>query len=328
MGELLVRDDFNDLYSRLAEYPAVYVVYDRNVEVFAKEIISSAKVCGAMAIDADGCNKNVATVLDICRFLLSHNADRKAMLLAVGGGTTTDIVGFAASIYKRGVRFGFVPTTLLAQVDASIGGKTGVNLDGYKNIIGTFSFADFTFSCPKTLSTLTLRDLRSGYAEMLKSFIISSEENYRKAVALLPEITPENVGRLAELIEATQQFKIGVVERDPYEKGERKCLNLGHTYGHAIEWWDQAKNVTDPHTHGEAVAVGLVMAAVVSEREGYAPKGTVERLEKDIRACGLPTALPCPEGELTEAMTKDKKNEGGKVKFVYIKKIGDAVWSA
>lgn len=328
MGELFVRDDFNDLVGLLSAYPTVYVVYDRNVECFAKEIISSAKVSGSMAIDADGTSKNIDTVLDICRFLLEHNADRKAMLLAVGGGTTTDIVGFAASIYKRGVHFGFVPTTLLAQVDASIGGKTGVNLDGYKNIIGTFSFADFTYSCPRTLSTLTLRDLRSGFAEMLKSFIISSEENYARTVALLPEITPENADRLTPLIAEVQRFKMGVVSRDPFEKGERKCLNLGHTYGHAIEWWEQVNDVADPHTHGEAVAIGLVMAATVSEREGYAQEGLTDIIRNDLQRCGLPVSLPCPESELAKAMDKDKKNEGGKVKFVYIKKIGETVWSA
>ena len=327
MGEILVRNDFSDLYERLKQYDSVYMVYDSNVEGFADEIAGEANIQACMSIDADGANKNMDTVLDICRFLLALGADRKALVLAVGGGTTTDIVGFAASIYKRGVKFAFVPTTLLAQVDASIGGKTGVNLDSYKNIIGTFSLAEFTYSCVRTLSTLTQRDLVSGYAEMLKSFIICSSELYEKAVALLPSITPENVSELSDLIDATQKFKVGVVERDPYEAGERKCLNLGHTYGHAVEWWEQTHECPLEHTHGEAVAIGLVKAAELSEQKGFAQKGLAAKIAADLSRCGLPTELPCPEEELAEALTKDKKNVGGKVKFVYIREIGKVEWS-
>lgn len=327
MGEVIVRSDFGELYERLKQYDQVFMVYDRNVEGFADEIAGEAHIDACMSIDADGSNKNMDTVLDICRFLLALGADRRALVLAVGGGTTTDIVGFAASIYKRGVRFAFVPTTLLAQVDASLGGKTGVNLDSYKNIIGTFSFAEFTYSCVGTLSTLTQRDLTSGYAEMLKSFICSSSELYEKAVALLPSITPANVTALVELIDATQKFKLGVVERDPREKGERKCLNLGHTYGHAVEWWEQTHPCEVEHTHGEAVAIGLVKAAEVSEEKGFAAPGLARKIEADLQACGLPTALPCPAEELQEALTKDKKNVGGKVKFVYIREIGKVEWS-
>lgn len=328
MGDVIVRSDFSDLYERLKQYENVYMVYDRNVETFADEIAEAAGIQASMAIDADGCNKNMDTVLDICRFLLAMDADRKAFVLAVGGGTTTDIVGFAASIYKRGVRFAFVPTTLLAQVDASIGGKTGVNLDSFKNLIGTFSFAEFTYSCTAPLRTLSQRDLVSGYAEMLKSFIICSSELYEKAVAVLPSVTPDNVSVLVDLIQATQDFKTGVVERDPHEKGERKCLNLGHTYGHAVEWWEQTHECEVEHTHGEAVAIGMVKVAELSEELGYAQKGLAQKIAADLKRCGLPTELPCPAEDLAEALTKDKKNVGGKVKFVYIREIGKVEWSA
>ena len=300
----------------------IYVVYDRNVEDFALKLAEGRP---AFPIIADEEHKTMDTVLDICRWLLAQGADRDAVVWAVGGGVTTDLAGFAASIYKRGVRYANYPTTLLCQVDAGVGGKTGVNLDGYKNMVGVIKFPIYTRILPEVLKTLPPRELRSGAAEMLKTFIIENKNgNYEKAVRLLSE--PEiDFGALAPLIEAASAVKRKIVEQDPYEENLRRLLNLGHTYAHAIEWYQHTHETEDPMTHGEAVAVGLVQAALLSERLGVCKPGLAERLRADLQACGLPTELPCPEDELEDALWKDKKAEKGIIHFVLIKKIGKVI---
>lgn len=298
-----------------------FVVYDRNVEKYALGI---AKGRPALAITADEEHKTLESVAEICRWLLGQGADRSALVIAVGGGVTTDLVGFAASIYKRGVRYGNYPTTLLAMVDAGIGGKTGANLDSYKNMLGVIAQPEFTRSDVDVLKTLPEREFRSGAAEMLKTFIIGSEAYYEKAVRILS--APERDYRtLAKMIEAAAKIKRRIVRRDPYEKGLRRVLNLGHTYGHAIEWYQHTHEVEDPLTHGEAVAVGIIEAARMSEELKLAEPGLFARLAKDFEACGLPTEFPCPKEELSQAVILDKKADRGKVNFVLIKKIGKVV---
>ena len=304
------------------EKKSIYVIYDRNVESFALKI---AEERPSLAIIADEEHKTMDTVLAICRWLLAQGANRDAIVWAVGGGVTTDLVGFAASIYKRGVRYANYPTTLLSQVDAGVGGKTGVNLDSYKNMIGVTKFPIYTRILPEVLATLPARELRSGAAEMLKTFIIDNKgDRYEKAVKVLSE--PKiDFAALAPLIEAAAAVKRKIVEQDPYEENLRRCLNLGHTYAHAIEWYQHTHPTADPMTHGEAVAVGMVQAALLSERLGLCKAGLAEKLRKDLQACGLPTELPCPEAELEAALWKDKKAEKGIIHFVLIKKIGKVI---
>ena len=235
------------------------------------------------------------------------------------------MVGFAASIYKRGVSYVNYPTTLLSQVDAGIGGKTGVNLDAYKNILGVINFPAQTRILPESLETLPDRELRSGAAEMLKSFIIDNRNgNYEKAVSVLSADRP-SLDALSPLIEAAADVKRRIVEQDPYEKGLRRLLNLGHTYAHAIEWYQHSIQTSNPMTHGEAVAAGMIKAARISANMGIADKALVTRLEADFRACHLPTELPCPEDALEKALWKDKKAENGKIHFVLIKSIGNVI---
>ena len=304
------------------EKKSIYVIYDRNVEAFALKLAEGRP---ALAITADEEHKTMDTVLDICRWLLAQGANRDAIVWAVGGGVTTDLVGFAASIYKRGVRYANYPTTLLSQVDAGVGGKTGVNLDSYKNMIGVTKFPIYTRILPEVLRTLPARELRSGAAEMLKTFLIDDKGgNYAKAVKLLSE-DPLDFDALAPLIEAAAAVKRKIVEQDPYEENIRRWLNLGHTYAHAIEWYQHTHGAEDPMTHGEAVAVGIVQAALLSERLGVCKPGLAERLRADLQACGLPTELPCPEDELEDALWKDKKAEKGILHFVLIKKIGKVI---
>ena len=304
------------------ENKSIYVIYDRNVETFALKLAEGRP---SLAIIADEAHKTMDTVLDICRWLLAQGANRDAIVWAVGGGVTTDLVGFAASIYKRGVRYANYPTTLLSQVDAGVGGKTGVNLDSYKNMIGVTKFPIYTRILPEVLATLPARELRSGAAEMLKTFIIDNKgDRYEKAVKVLSE--PKiDFAALAPLIEAAAAVKRKIVEQDPYEENLRRCLNLGHTYAHAIEWYQHTHPTADPMTHGEAVAVGIVQAALLSERLGVCKSGLAERLRTDLAACGLPTELPCPEEELEAALWKDKKAEKGIIHFVLIKKIGKVI---
>ncbi|MBR5724153.1 MAG: 3-dehydroquinate synthase [Bacteroidales bacterium] len=304
------------------EKKKIYVIYDRNVESFALKLAEDRPAFG---ITADEEHKTMDTVLEICRWLLSQGADRDAIVWAVGGGVTTDLAGFAASIYKRGVRYANYPTTLLCQVDAGVGGKTGVNLDGYKNMIGVTKFPIYTRILPEVLQTLPPRELRSGAAEMLKTFIIENKNgHYEKAVRILSE---EHIdfGALAPLIEAASAVKRKIVEQDPYEENLRRTLNLGHTYAHAIEWYQHTHGQADPLTHGEAVAVGIVQAARLSERLGVCKEGLAEKLRADLTSCGLPTDLPCPEEELEAALWKDKKVEKGIIHFVLIKKIGKVI---
>ena len=369
----------------LVGYPRVWMVYDKNVASHAQKVAaalnnesgyptntvepqtgaersakqSSSKKCekgiesqvrapqlvSSLAIETSEETKTIATVLEIEKWLLETGADRDALLLAVGGGITTDMAGFAASIYKRGIRFAFIPTTLLAQVDAAIGGKTGVNFDSYKNMIGVIRQPDFTYICPDVLATLQARDFRSGAAEMLKTFIIEDGGNYEKAVKVLSEIAgaskpgqeptqhaaagipsqeptqPVGVNiaahqqALQELISAAAAVKAGVVSRDQYENGERRKLNLGHTFAHAIEWKARAEG--SDITHGEAVAIGMIQAAKLTDR------ALAAKLKADFAKAGLPTELPFPLEDLAAAMTKDKKAEGGKVHFVLIRTIGE-----
>lgn len=321
MGNIKVHGGLTNLRINLLKYRAVFVVYDANVKEFATKIAAGRPM---YEIQAKEHYKTIDTVLEICSWLMSQKAGRDAFLLSVGGGITLDVAGFAASIYKRGIRYANVPTTLLSMVDAGIGGKTGVNLDSYKNILGTIRQPEFTYIYPHVLRTLPERQLKSGAAEVLKTFIIKNEKGrYEEAVDVFSE--PFDPERYSSIIKTAAGIKDSIVRKDVNEKGKRRVLNLGHTYGHAIEWWQRRNNVENPYTHGEAVAIGIVESARISEDSGICRPGLAEKIRNDFMRCGLPTELPCSEKELEEAVKQDKKAEGGKINFVYIKKIGKVI---
>jgi 3-dehydroquinate synthetase len=333
----------------LEKYQHVFVVMDSNVAMncpAAAQIaqIMNRKGAPGRLIDASEEAKTMETVMDICGWLLDNGADRDALILAVGGGITTDMVGFAASIYKRGVRFAYVPTTLLAQVDASIGGKTGANFDNYKNMLGVIRQPEFTFVCPQVLESLPHREFTAGVAEMLKTFMIEDDGNYQKAVDVLSEmqqgysiLPPESAedywtdcvsaysDELLYLINEAVRVKAGVVSRDQYERGERRKLNLGHTFAHAIETLAQRED--RDISHGEAVAMGLVLASRLSDRVFRGDMDTPTALEGsvaiDLCDCGLYPESPYTIDEMAEHMLKDKKAEAGKVHFVLLREVGD-----
>ena len=243
-GRVVGGNRIAEMASLLSGEPEVFVVYDENASWVAGEVISAVPgVRGSIAIEATEEDKSMETVLLIARSLLEAGASRKALVLAIGGGITTDLAGFAASIYKRGVRYANVPTTLLAQVDAAIGGKTGVNFDAYKNMLGVIVQPVFTFVCAEVLRTLPRRDFLSGAAEMLKTFIIENEDDhYARAVQWLASDGADG----QELILAAAAVKAGIVSRDPFEAGERRKLNLGHTFAHAIEHEARVRVRTSP----------------------------------------------------------------------------------
>ena len=349
ISRIMVEETIADLEKCLERYPHVFAVMDANVAMNCPasarmaEIMNRKGVPGKL-IDASEETKTMDTVMDICGWLLGNGADRDALVLAVGGGVTCDMVGFAASIYKRGVRFAYVPTTLLAQVDAAVGGKTGVNYDRYKNILGVIRQQDFTYICPQVLASLPHREFTAGVAEMLKTFIIDDNGNYQKAVDVLSEmsqgysILPEESAadywtdcvaaysnELMYLVTEAVRVKAGIVTRDQFEKGERRKLNLGHTFAHAIETLAQRED--RDITHGEAVAMGLVMAAKLSDRVFRGDMDTPTEMEGglaiDLCDCGLFPQCPYDVEDMAEIMAKDKKAEGGKVHFVLIREIGD-----
>lgn len=352
-----------DVAGYLKGYPAVFVVADRQIRSSAEQVVKAheeQKLEGPLPhpsnlllLDVSEESKSMSTVLEICKWLMDNDAGRNALLLAIGGGITTDMAGFAASIYKRGIRFAYVPTTFLSQVDAAIGGKTGVNFENYKNILGVIRQPEFTYICPEVFGTLPYRDFLSGTAELLKTFIIDNAgNNYEKAVEVLSEIHESidrkqaialHLAEIEELAAAAARIKAGVVERDEFECGERRKLNLGHTFAHAIESVSMSRHTGI--SHGEAVAMGMIMAAKASERYySLAPENSMRsddiagqndtatseegkslkaRLVRDFSRCGLPTECPFPPESLSGAMKKDKKAENGIVHFVLIRAIGD-----
>lgn len=312
-------ENLRDVAALLEGEREIFVVYDENVSHVAAEVIGVLDgVKGCIAIDTSEELKTMDTAVLICRQLMEAGASRKALVLAVGGGITTDLTGFAASIYKRGVRYANIPTTLLAQVDAAIGGKTGVNFDGYKNMLGAIVQPQFTFICPAVLKSLPARELKAGLAELLKTFLIADSAAYSKAVSSFTDgKTPEIPS--ADLILKAAAIKAAIVELDPYEAGERAKLNLGHTFAHAIE--HEARMRGDDVVHGEAVAIGIIMAAGKAEREGIAENGLTERLKADFNHLGLPTECPYDNLEFT----KDKKAAGEKVTFILPVKPGEVI---
>ena len=293
----------------LKDYKDIFVVADAAVQAQIAPLLEAIKPKASLTLRGGEAVKSLSTVEEIASWLMASGAGRDAFMLIVGGGTISDVSAFAASIYKRGIKFGIVPTTLLAQVDAAIGGKNAVDFDGVKNVLGTFCPPEFTFICPTFLETLPRKEFLCGATELLKTLIISGQ-GYDDAVAHLKAgVCPLG------LITDAARFKAALVEQDPYDNGARRALNLGHTYGHAIE-------AVSGLSHGEAVAIGIIMAAQLAEKLGKAEKGFAAMLEADFAAIGLPTKCPVEVGQLEELVRQDKKAAGGVVRFILPVGIG------
>lgn len=297
-----------DVAAKLAGEKEIFIIHDENVAHVAAAVTAALEgVKAVVGLKTSEELKTMETAVWVTEKLLEADASRGALVLAIGGGITTDIAGFAASMYKRGIRYANIPTTLLAQVDAAIGGKTGVNLHGYKNMLGAFHMPEFTFLTASVLETLPEKELRCGLAEMLKTFLIGDADSYKKCIS--GGITDDLIFRAASI-------KADIVRRDPLEHGERAVLNLGHTFGHAIEHCSKGAIA-----HGEAVGMGIILAARLSEGLGLAQKGLAARLQEDFQRVGLETACPYGIDELASAMKKDKKDG----RFILLKGIGQPV---
>lgn len=351
-------EGLDPLFPLLEDFGTVWIVCDRNVWEQVGSPVSERlrggyadsgdglsacnKLLGVSIIDASESNKTMVTVESVVGDMLEAGADRSVLVLGIGGGITTDLAGFAASIYKRGVRFAFVPTTLLAQVDAAIGGKNGVNFRSYKNMIGVIRQPEFTYIYNESLKTLPQRAFLSGVAELLKTFIIADADAYNDVVGRLKawkaneldaDCSAEKEGsrsipEIGDLAARAAEIKASIVEQDPEEHGLRRVLNLGHTFAHAIE-----KLSSGRWSHGEAVAVGIILAArlaeslsdKVTDSEGLpfiCEEGLRARLERDFATIGLPTESPYTLKEMSDAISKDKKAEGNKINFILPTRIG------
>jgi 3-dehydroquinate synthase len=261
--------------------------------------------------------KNLATVTRIYGQLLKQKADRQTFILGVGGGVVCDISGYVASTFMRGLDFGLVPTTLLAQTDAAIGGKNGVNFCGYKNIIGLIRQPDFVLCDYSFLATLPKKEILCGLAEIIKHAAIASVDLFKLLETQSKKISQLHPATMAKVMALSLPIKIAIVEGDERENGERKKLNFGHTLGHALE-----KVVTI--SHGEAVSVGMCFAGMLSQRYAGFKASEHERLLSLLRALHLPLQVPADKKKLKAAIGHDKKRHAGAIDFVMLERIGKA----
>jgi 3-dehydroquinate synthase len=302
------------------------VITDRNVApLYAKRALGALRASGfepvLVTVSAGEKSKSLAIVQTCYDQLAKHRLERKSFIVALGGGVIGDLAGFVAATYLRGVPFVQVPTTLLAQVDSSVGGKVGVNLKAGKNLVGAFYQPRFVLCDLTTLATLSARQFRSGLAEVIKYGIIYDRPLFERLEKDLPLLLKRDPKTLAAIVARCCEIKAEVVEQDEMENGLRAILNFGHTIGHAIE----AISGYGKYLHGEAIAIGQVAAARLSARILNFPTADADRIEALFRRAGLPTALPWAASQKTRllaAMRLDKKVSAGEIKFVLAREIG------
>lgn len=262
--------------------------------------------------------KNLDTVQDLFQCLIENGLDRKSLVVALGGGVTGDLSGFGAAAYLRGIDFIQIPTTLLAQVDSSVGGKTGVDFRQFKNMVGAFHQPRLVYMNMATLQSLPEREFGCGMGEILKTGLICDKDFFDFVCANYKIIRTMDPEMLAVMIRKCCAIKAGVVERDPKEQGERALLNLGHTIGHAVE-----KLMNFNLLHGQCVGIGLVAAAAISRERGLLTNGEYEQICHSLKLYGLPLYV---EGlsprDILAATKKDKKMEQGQIKFILIDGLG------
>lgn len=266
-------------------------------------------------------NKNIDFCIGIWKTLLDFGADRKCLMINLGGGVITDMGGFVASTYKRGIDFINIPTTLLSQVDASVGGKTGIDIDNVKNMVGTFSLPQAVFIENAFLTTLSKRELLSGFAEMIKHGLIKDKTYYeRLKTSNYQALIPEEIYRSIEI-------KNEVVTEDPLEKGLRKILNFGHTIGHAVESY-ALTNSKKPLTHGEAIAIGMVCEAYLSAKYCNLTEDELKDISTYINSIYPKYTIKEKSFDtLLALMQSDKKNEDGEIMFSLLDKIGECAFN-
>jgi 3-dehydroquinate synthase len=270
----------------------------------------------SIVIPAGETSKSIETISYILTELMILKADRNTLLIGFGGGVITDVAGFVASIYKRGIAVAFIPTSLLGMTDAAIGGKNGINFNNYKNQIGTIRQPEFTWIDPVFLKTLSNEHFLNGLAELLKTSILFSENNLKVFLEHKDKILNADNGTLMDLLSETAQNKLQIVESDEHDLGIRQLLNFGHTFGHAIEAQDKV-------LHGFAVSLGMVASIKLSEAKGYISSDNAMQIIDLIKDIGLPTKFKFKK-EYFLFLEQDKKLRSGKISFIFIKELGDA----
>lgn len=301
-------------------YSKIFILVDENTKLHCLPLLAdltAVKKATVLTIAAGEKHKNIETCQRIWKGLMEQQADRKALFVNLGGGVIGDMGGFCASTYKRGIRFLQIPTTLLSQVDASVGGKLGIDFMGVKNSIGVFRNPETVIIDPAFLGTLSPREVRSGFAEMLKHSLIRDKKQWQILTSVDP-LQPEN---WRDQIAASVSIKQKVVETDPLEKGIRKALNFGHTVGHALESYFLESST--PLLHGEAIAAGMVVEAILSQQLGLLNTGELEEIYREIRRIyELPEVHPDSYPVLLEYMWQDKKNEQQQINCSLLDGIG------
>lgn len=288
------------------------IVTDENV---AKYHLQKLPHAPAIILPPGEEHKNLETVTHLWQSFLQHGLDRSSTVIALGGGVISDLTGFAAATYMRGIRWIAAPTTLLAMADASLGGKTGIDLPEGKNLIGSFHPPKLVLADPSLLLTLSDRELRCGMAEVVKHGVIADPDLFELCSRGMDWVKQH----LEEIVKRAMAVKIRIIEQDPYEKGIRAALNLGHTVGHAVELVSNF----ELH-HGEAVAIGMAVEAKYAERIGLAERGLANTIEKVLAALGLPVEIPknLPREEILRTMRVDKKKKARAIRFALPVQLG------
>ena len=304
------------------EHDRIFVLVDETTNKLCWTLVKDylcLKDAQTIVIGATDRRKNLDTLIHVWESLQQGKATRHSLLINLGGGMVTDLGGFAASTYKRGINFINVPTTLLAMVDASVGGKTGINFGGLKNEIGVFNDAEFVLLDTNWLQTLDEENIRSGYAEMLKHGLIADETMWAELINF--NLTQPDLHQLASMLDKSVRIKERIVAEDPHEKGIRKALNLGHTFGHAFESWAMKRQ---PVLHGYAVAFGLIAELYLATTQTDFPTERMRQTVNFIRAYYGSLPITCNDyPELIELMHHDKKNRGNEINVTLLGGIGD-----
>lgn len=315
-SEILAGETLANVSKYLPENKKVAVITDDKVyELYGPQFPESDLL---IKIPQGEKNKTLHTLDIIFEKLIEAEFDRTSFILGIGGGIVCDVAGFAASVFMRGLNFGFVSTTLLSQVDASVGGKNGVNFRGYKNMIGTFCLPDFVICDPEMLKTLSEEELLSGLAETVKHGAIADASLFEFIEKNSGKIKSYDHETLERIVYDSVVIKSNIVNQDAREKGIRRLLNFGHTIGHAIEKKSGVK-------HGMAISMGMTAAVKISMARNLISKSEADRLISLFNILGLPTEIPIKPQELIDALKRDKKREGNGINFILLKSIGTAI---
>lgn len=327
--EICLSQDFSGLEEELKRLISserkLCMVTDSNVnQLYGEEVKHILSRCGksvtVFVFPAGEASKHLDTVKDLYETLILNHFDRKDLLVALGGGVVGDLCGYGAATYLRGVDFIQIPTTLLAQVDSSIGGKTGVDFDAYKNMVGAFHMPRLVYTNVSTLLTLSEEQFASGMGEIIKHGLIQDRAYYDWIVKYRDLIVSRDLNICEQMIRRSDEIKRAVVEADPKEQGLRAILNFGHTLGHAIE-----KLMDFQMLHGHCVGVGALAAAFLSCQRGYITMEEVENLRQLMKAFHLPAEVQGLQPiDIIGATKNDKKMESGTIKFILLKKMGEA----